>query len=130
VTVSKQLSKYKLDFVGVQEVRWEGRWHRMRIMNLVQGFLCIRELVSDRMSYIIVDSHNNLNRWKNYFSLLLYVHDVSDVWQTEVHTAEPLVPGPSRLEVECNKSVTDQIFCICQTLEKKKGTHGELLQMW
>jgi hypothetical protein len=25
---------------------------------------------------------------------------VSEVTQTEVHTAEPLVPGPSRLEVE------------------------------
>jgi exonuclease III len=24
VTVSKELSKYKLDLVGVQEVRWEG----------------------------------------------------------------------------------------------------------
>jgi hypothetical protein len=28
------------------------------------------------------------------------VHTVSDVRQIEVHTAEPLVPGPSRLEVE------------------------------
>jgi hypothetical protein len=31
---------------------------------------------------------------------LLNVHNVSDVRQIEVHTAEPLVPGPSRLEVE------------------------------
>jgi hypothetical protein len=28
------------------------------------------------------------------------VHIVSDVRQVEVYTAEPLVPGPSRLEVE------------------------------
>jgi hypothetical protein len=28
------------------------------------------------------------------------VHNVSDVRQIEVYTAEPLVPGPSRLEVE------------------------------
>jgi hypothetical protein len=28
------------------------------------------------------------------------VHNVSDVRQIEVHTAEPLVPGHSRLEVE------------------------------
>jgi hypothetical protein len=28
------------------------------------------------------------------------VHSVSDVRQIEVHTAEPLVPGPSRLEIE------------------------------
>jgi hypothetical protein len=34
------------------------------------------------------------------FSQLLNVHNVSDVRQIEVHTAEPLVPGPSRLEVE------------------------------
>jgi hypothetical protein len=30
----------------------------------------------------------------------LNVHNVSDVRQIEVHTAQPLVPGPSRLEVE------------------------------
>jgi hypothetical protein len=38
--------------------------------------------------------------WKNYFSQLLNVHNVSDVRQTEVDTAEPLVPGPSCLEFE------------------------------
>jgi hypothetical protein len=41
-----------------------------------------------------------LNSWNNCFSQLLNVHDVSDVSQIEVHTAEPLVPGPSRLDVE------------------------------
>jgi hypothetical protein len=30
----------------------------------------------------------------------LNVHNASDVGQTEVHTAEPLVPGPSRLKAE------------------------------
>jgi hypothetical protein len=30
----------------------------------------------------------------------LNVHDVSDVRQIEIHTAEPLVPGPSHLKVE------------------------------
>jgi hypothetical protein len=30
----------------------------------------------------------------------LDVHNVSDVRQREIHTAEPLVPGPSHLEVE------------------------------
>jgi hypothetical protein len=28
------------------------------------------------------------------------VHNVSDVRQIDVHTTEPLVPGPSRLEVD------------------------------
>jgi hypothetical protein len=40
------------------------------------------------------------NRWKNYFSQLLKVHNISDVRRIEVHTVEPLVPGSSRLEVE------------------------------
>jgi hypothetical protein len=49
---------------------------------------------------LLADSHRILNRWKNYFSHLLNVHYVSDVRQIEVHMAEPLLPGPSRLEVE------------------------------
>jgi hypothetical protein len=40
------------------------------------------------------------DRWKNNFSQLLTVHNVSDVRQIEIRTAEPLVPGPSYLEVE------------------------------
>jgi hypothetical protein len=40
-----------------------------------------------------------LNRWKNYFCQLLNVHGVNDVRQTEIHTAEPLVPEPSSSEV-------------------------------
>jgi hypothetical protein len=39
-------------------------------------------------------------RWRNYFSQILYVHGVSDVRQAEIHTAEPLVPESSALEVE------------------------------
>jgi hypothetical protein len=56
--------------------------------------------VKDENDDLFADSHNILNRWKNYFSHLLKVHNVSDVMQIEVHTAEPLVPSPSRLEVE------------------------------
>jgi hypothetical protein len=44
------------------------------------------------MPACLADSHNILNRWKNYFSQLLSVHRVSDVRQIEIHTAEPLVP--------------------------------------
>jgi hypothetical protein len=56
--------------------------------------------VKDESGDLLVDTHNILNRWKNYFSRLLNVHSVSDVRQIEVHTAEPLVPGRSRVEVE------------------------------
>jgi hypothetical protein len=56
--------------------------------------------VKDKNGDLLANSHNILNRWKNYFSQLLNVHNASDVRQLEVHTAEPLVPGPSHLEVE------------------------------
>jgi hypothetical protein len=56
--------------------------------------------MKDENGDLLADSHNILNRWKNYFSQLLNMHDVSDVMQIEVHTAEPLVPGPSHLEVK------------------------------
>jgi hypothetical protein len=39
-------------------------------------------------------------KWKNYFSQLLIVHNISDIRQIEVHTAEPLVSDLSRLGVE------------------------------
>jgi hypothetical protein len=56
--------------------------------------------VKDETGDPLEDSHSILNRWKSYFSQLLNVHNVSDGSQIEVRTAEPLVPGPSCLEVE------------------------------
>jgi exonuclease III len=58
MTVSRELSRYKLDFVGVQEVRWEGSGtapageytfsmeRGMRTMNWVQGFLVHKRTIS------------------------------------------------------------------------------------
>jgi hypothetical protein len=75
MTVSRELSKYKLDFVGVQEVRWEGSgtepageytfFNSKGYENheLGTGFFVHKriisevkmvELVSDRMLYIIL----------------------------------------------------------------------------
>jgi hypothetical protein len=56
--------------------------------------------VKDENGDLLADSHNILNRWKNHFSQLLNVHNVSAVRQTEAHTAEPLVPGPRTFEAE------------------------------
>ncbi|PNF20312.1 hypothetical protein B7P43_G13698, partial [Cryptotermes secundus] len=57
-------------------------------------------LVKDENGDLLADSHNILNRWKNYFSQLFNVHWVSDVKQIEMHTAELLVPDPSPFQVE------------------------------
>jgi hypothetical protein len=60
----------------------------------------INNLVKVENGDLLADSHNILNSWKNYFSQKLNVHNVGGVRTIEIHTAEPLVPGPSRLEVE------------------------------
>jgi hypothetical protein len=41
-----------------------------------------------------------LVRWSNHFSQLFGIHGVNDVKQTEIHTAEALVPEPSAFEIE------------------------------
>jgi hypothetical protein len=56
--------------------------------------------VKDENGDLLADSHNILNRWKNYFPQLLNVRNVSDVRQIEVYTAEPLVPASSHHEVK------------------------------
>jgi hypothetical protein len=56
--------------------------------------------MKDENGDLLADSHNILNRPKNFFSQLLNAHNVSDVRQIEVLTAEPLVSGPHHIEVE------------------------------
>jgi hypothetical protein len=59
-----------------------------------------------RIVICIADSHNILSRWKNYFSQLLNVHNVSDVR----HTAEPLIPEIAIAKLKNYKSPgSDQI---------------------
>jgi hypothetical protein len=71
---------------GINEFKW--------------GYQPRNNLVKDENGVLLADSHNILNRWKSYFSQLLNVRNVCEVRQIEVHTAEPLVPGPGHLEVE------------------------------
>jgi hypothetical protein len=56
--------------------------------------------VKDVHDDLLADSNTILNRWKSYFSQLLNVHDVSDVRQIEMHTADPPVPGPVILRLK------------------------------
>jgi hypothetical protein len=44
--------------------------------------------VKDENGDLLADPHNILNRWKEYFSQLLIVHNASDVRQIEVHPTE------------------------------------------
>jgi len=49
---------------------------------------------------MVADSHSIVARWRNYFSQLFNVHGVKDVGQSQIHTAEPLVPEPHASEVQ------------------------------
>jgi hypothetical protein len=77
----------------------QAKLHR-GINEFKRGYEPINNLLKDENGDLLADPHNILNRWKNYFSQLLNVHNDSDVRQIEVHTAEPLVPGPRCLEAE------------------------------
>jgi hypothetical protein len=56
--------------------------------------------VKDDECDLFADSHSILARWRKYFSQLLNAYRVNDVRQTEIHTAETLVPEPSVSELE------------------------------
>jgi hypothetical protein len=45
------------------------------------GYQPRNNLLKNENGDLLADSHNILNRWKNYFSLLLNLHNVSDVRQ-------------------------------------------------
>jgi hypothetical protein len=57
-------------------------------------------LVKDENGVMLADFNTILNRWKSYLSHILHVQNMNDIRQIEIHTVEPLVPGPSHLEVE------------------------------
>jgi hypothetical protein len=71
IAVSRELSRYRLDLVGMQEVRWravapyqQGNIHfsmeiGMRTMNWVQGFLYIRESYEQLrgLSLLVIGCH-------------------------------------------------------------------------
>jgi hypothetical protein len=56
--------------------------------------------MQDEKGDLVTESHSILARWRNHFSQLFNVQGASDFRQTEIHTAEPLVPEPSAFEVE------------------------------
>jgi len=49
---------------------------------------------------LFADSHNILASWRNHFSQILNIRGINDVRQTDLHTADPLVPEPSAFEGE------------------------------
>jgi hypothetical protein len=65
-----------------------------------KGYQPRSNMVKEESVDLLADSRSILNRWRNYFCQLFYVHGVNDVRQTEIHTAEPLVSGSSSFYVD------------------------------
>jgi hypothetical protein len=70
------------------------------INDFKKGYHPRTNIVKDQKSHLVADCHSILTTWRNYFSQLLNVHGDNDVKQTEIHTAEPLVPQPSAFQIE------------------------------
>jgi hypothetical protein len=64
---------------------------RRDINDLKQGYRPINNTVKDKNGDLVTDCHSILAKWTNHFSQLFAVQGVSDVRQTEIHTAEPIV---------------------------------------
>jgi hypothetical protein len=66
------------------------------ISDFKKGYRPRTNIAKDDKGDLVTDCHSILTRWRNYFSQLLKVHGNSNVRQTEIHTAEPLVPELKR----------------------------------
>jgi len=70
------------------------------ISDFKKGYQPRTNTVMDGKGDLVADLDSILARWENHFPQLLNVQEVKDVRQTEIHTAEPLVPEPSAFEVK------------------------------
>jgi len=50
------------------------------------GYQPKSNIVKDEKGDLVVESHNIVARWRNYFSQLFNVHGVNDVGQAEIHS--------------------------------------------
>jgi hypothetical protein len=76
----------ELETSGINKFK-KGYQHRINIMKHENGNL-------------LADPQSVLNGWKNFFNQVLNVQEVHDVRQMDIHTAKPLVPEPSHVQVE------------------------------
>ena len=65
-----------------------------------KGYQTRITIVKDEKGDLVSDPYSIMARWRNYFSQLLNVHEVSYIRQAEIHTVEQIVPEPIALEFE------------------------------
>ena len=64
----------------------------MGINDFKKGYLLRINRMQNEEDDLVTDSCSILARWSKHFAQLFNVHGVIDVRQTEIHTAEPLMP--------------------------------------
>jgi hypothetical protein len=101
-TIRENIQISVKEIIGYYELKKHKPWFDERCSKLLdqRGYEPRSNLVKDENGDLLADSNTIVNRWKSYFFQLLNVHDVREVRQIEIHTAEPLAPGPSHLEIE------------------------------
>jgi hypothetical protein len=70
------------------------------ISDFKKGYQPRTNIVKDEKDDLIADSQSVLAMWMYHFSQLLNVHGFNYVRQSDIHTAEPLVPDPCAFEFE------------------------------
>ena len=63
-------------------------------------YILATNTVTFSCSYSVSSSVRNRRKFVSFVSFLMNVHWVNDIWQTELHTAESLVPEQSVFEIE------------------------------
>jgi hypothetical protein len=78
------------------------------------GYQSTTNIVKDEKGNLVADSHSILAKYRNYFSWILNVHNVNDVRQKEIHTAElsVLQPCDFQLQMAVEKLKTDKSLAI------------------
>ena len=105
--MSRTLRYKKRDYFKEKLSEMENNSKKINIRDLCKGIKDFKKGYQARINVIkndnvelLADSNSILNRWKDYFSNLLNVYKDNDVGEIEIQTAEPLIPDPTRLEVE------------------------------
>ena len=73
------------------------------INDFKKGYQARTNIVKDEKGDLVADCQSILTRRSNHFSQLFSVHGFSDVRQTEIHPADPLVPVRMRWLFEKQK---------------------------
>ena len=68
-------------------------------MLIFKGFILLSFVIKDEKCDLFTKSHSILARCRIHFSQFFIVNEISNVRQTEIHTAETLVNEPSAFEV-------------------------------